>query len=104
MAENRQWFKAKKYGWGWMPVSWEGWTLTVVYIALCIAAGLYLLPHASEELGVVYITAFGLFILSLTSFLIGISYRKGEAPAWRWGDKPKSKKDRDESKRPRVED
>jgi hypothetical protein len=94
MASSKLWFKARKYGWGWTPITWEGWVLVGVYLIFCILAGVLLIPNFDDEIGVVYITAFGLFIISLTSFLVGISYRKGEAPAWRWGDAPKNKKDK----------
>lgn len=31
---GRPWFRPKKYGWGFTPVSWQGWALTVGYVAL----------------------------------------------------------------------
>lgn len=98
MSNKKLWFKARKYGWGWTPITWQGWMLVVGYVVLVTALAISLLPHAGEELGVVYITTFGLFLVSLTSFLIGISYRKGEPPSWQWGDKPKKRTDKDESK------
>ncbi len=104
VSAKKVWFKAKKYGWGWTPATWEGWVLVGLYAGLCVLAGIYLLPHSDEELGVVYLTAFWLFIISLTSFLIGISYLKGETPVWRWGSKPKVKQaKKDDSKRDRLE-
>jgi hypothetical protein len=99
MASSKLWFKARKYGWGWTPVTWQGWACIITYTVLCILAGVLLIPHFSEELGVVYITAFGLFIISLTSFLVGISYRKGEPPSWQWGSQPKkSESNKNETK------
>ena len=35
--EKTIWFKAKEYGWGWYPFTWEGWTVTGVYVALILA-------------------------------------------------------------------
>lgn len=29
--DSRLWFKAKRFGWGWVPVTWEGWALTGGY-------------------------------------------------------------------------
>ena len=26
------WFKAKLYGWGWVPVKWQGWLVVAVAI------------------------------------------------------------------------
>lgn len=30
VSKNKLWFKAKNYGWGWYPVTWEGWTVTII--------------------------------------------------------------------------
>lgn len=32
------WFRAKEYGWGWYPATWEGWLVLLVFIALWIFA------------------------------------------------------------------
>ena len=36
MRDNPEgyWFKAKLYGWGWTPVTWQGFSVTLGYIAL----------------------------------------------------------------------
>jgi uncharacterized membrane protein len=31
--EKKLWFKAKRYGFGWTPCSWEGWTLIILFAA-----------------------------------------------------------------------
>jgi len=31
-----QWFKAKKYGLGWTPSSWQGWSILFVYCLLVV--------------------------------------------------------------------
>lgn len=30
------WFKSKPFGWGWTPVTWQGWLIMVLYIALIV--------------------------------------------------------------------
>lgn len=30
------WFKAKPFGWGWTPATWQGWLIMVLYIALIV--------------------------------------------------------------------
>ncbi len=30
------WFKNKIYGWGWTPVTWQGWCVIFVYISLIL--------------------------------------------------------------------
>ncbi|HEY3637467.1 MAG TPA: hypothetical protein VGK90_04890 [Rhizomicrobium sp.] len=38
MITKRPWFGPKRFGWGWTPVSWEGWFVTVLSMAVVIAA------------------------------------------------------------------
>lgn len=73
--EDDYWFPAKAYGWGWgLPVRWQGWAVTVLYLLLLLGSGV-LLPGGSRS------AAFGI----LTLILIGICWWKGESPGWRWG-------------------
>lgn len=77
---KKLWFKNKRYGWGWVPASWEGWVAVLVYILSAIGVGLVYTP----ESGFFYV-GFGV----LTGALIALSYATGETPEWRWGDKKK---------------
>ncbi len=36
----RGWFGPKVFGWGWGPLSWQGWLLIVVFVAAGWAVGL----------------------------------------------------------------
>ena len=29
---NKLWFKAKMFGWGWYPITWQGWLITILYV------------------------------------------------------------------------
>ena len=29
--EKKLWFRAKCYGWGWYPCSWEGWLVILIW-------------------------------------------------------------------------
>ena len=31
---KKYWFKAKQYGWGWSPSSWQGWAVICLYISI----------------------------------------------------------------------
>ena len=80
--QDKLWFKAKRYGWGWYPVSWQGWSVTFLYIILLI-----LFSQTIDETSPkneIFLT-FLLPIILLTITLIKIAYRKGEKPKWRWG-------------------
>ncbi len=88
LKDNPQghWFKAKLYGWGWVPVKWQGWLVILAYVALIIALvfnreeAIPGNPDSGSNLLV-----FGLPIIVLTTLLIFICYKKGERPRWQWG-------------------
>ncbi|MEK7530281.1 MAG: hypothetical protein AAB573_00245 [Patescibacteria group bacterium] len=82
------WFKARLYGWGWVPVRWQGWAVIGAYVVLMILLGLTI-DEASPPREI----AFTFFIPAaiLTALLLRICYKKGERPHWQWGP-PKSKK------------
>ena len=79
------WFKAKRYGFGWTPSSWQGWGILVMYIFADISNVIFANNH-SDSISDFLIQFFPqLFIL--TVFLIIICYTTGEKPRWRWGRK-----------------
>jgi hypothetical protein len=81
---SRIWFKAKSYGWGWYPCTWQGWGVIVLY--LIGIAGVNLGMSDGEPVGMDWLS-FALPMFVLTAFLIIISYVTGEKPSWRWGNK-----------------
>ena len=84
LKDNPQgyWFKAKIFGWGWVPVKWQGWAVVLVYLILILAFGLTL-DEKSTDREVMF--TFVLPIVLLTAILIRICYKKGEKPHWQWG-------------------
>lgn len=72
------WFKAKEYGWGWRPASWEGWLVICIYAALLVLL-LWLVQSR------VMTSTFLVMALALSTLLIVICYKTGERPHWRWG-------------------
>ncbi len=85
MKNNKIWFKAKKYGWGWQPASLEGYVVTVVYILYLIGA-LRITDAIYYSSGTVLINYTPHFIIATVILLI-ICYFKGEKPGWHWGNK-----------------
>lgn len=43
---GRPWFRRRSAGLGWRPVTWQGWPVTLVAVAL--AAGVLTLLHGSS--------------------------------------------------------
>ncbi len=78
--EQRYWFPAKRYGWGWgLPVAWQGWMVLAVFAGLLVAGVIMLPPNR-------YPGRFVLFVVVLNVMLIAVCWLKGEPPRWRWGD------------------
>jgi len=76
--ENRYWFPAKRYGWGWGPPrTWQGWVVLTIWLAAIAAAARLLMPD--------HLLAFLGFNLIMVVLLLLICYAKGEPPIWRWG-------------------
>jgi hypothetical protein len=76
------WFKAKLYGWGWMPATWQGWLVILVYVVFVVFFA-FTLDENSPSQEVAF--AFILPVFLLTATLIRICYKKGEKPRWSWG-------------------
>jgi len=75
---NNYWFKRKLYGWGWVPVKWQGLVIIVVAITI-VVAGIYIGDY-DDAPGVALLGfIFGLGLI----FVFG--YWKGEKPQWKWG-------------------
>ena len=76
------WFKAKLYGWGWTPATWQGWMVLLVYVALIVLFA-STIDERSSHREIVF--TFGFPAGLLTIALIRICYKKGEKPHWQWG-------------------
>ncbi|MBS3071907.1 hypothetical protein J4408_02870 [Candidatus Pacearchaeota archaeon] len=72
------WFKRKLYGWGWIPVKWQGWLVVVISLAIFIAS-LYL-GETDDAPGAVLIG-----FLLMIAIIFAFGYWKGEKPKWGWG-------------------
>jgi hypothetical protein len=79
MSKQPYWFPAKSYGWGWgLPVTWQGWVVTVAYFALLLG-GIPLIEPARNA------AIYAAYAVALSAVMIGICWLKGEPPSWRWG-------------------
>lgn len=80
------WFRAKRYGWGWTPVTWQGWAVVAVYLLWT----LFILEDSGHR-SRTFFGGFAKFFprgLLLTGLLIAVCYWKGEKPRWSWGRRP----------------
>lgn len=81
---DRYWFKRRRYGWGWMPVTWQGWTVVAVWI-LIVIGGSTAIARVPEDQQSTERALFLTFMAIATIGLFRISYAKGPKPRWRWG-------------------
>ena len=79
------WFRARDYGWGWYPASWEGWAVLGVWLLVFVGIMSGLDERTSPWWFLVKI--FGSVIV-----LLFICWNTGERPTWRWAGKPISAK------------
>ena len=73
---EKKWFRRKLYGYGWTPVSWEGWLVLLIWVGL-FTFGVAKMDHEGMKNLVI--------IFLMTGVLIYICYKKGERPKWQWG-------------------
>ena len=80
--KKKLWFRAKDYGWGWQPCSWQGWLVIVAYIAgmFFIALRIDTNSRSANDALISFIPQ----SIILTAIVIWISSARGERPEWRW--------------------
>lgn len=80
------WFKRKLFGWGWVPVRWQGWVVVIVALVIFFL-GMWV-GEVDDAPGA---TLFGFFIMLAIIFYFG--YKKGEKPKWQWNGDWRKKRD-----------
>ena len=78
MSGDAEWFAPKRYGIGAVPVSWQGWALTIGFVLICIAA-VRLFAQRPLVLSAVLIP------VAVTFIVICARTTKG-GWRWRWGE------------------
>ena len=62
------WFGRKRFGWGLRPISWQGWVLTIAYVAIAVTLGATLAssPGWLSATLLIIVTALVLLVVYLT--------------------------------------
>ena len=81
--DKKIWFRAKNYGWGWYPVSWQGWLVMLVWIAFLVK--IFIKADLASHSGSDTLINFAIPFIVSTIIFLAICYKKGEKPEWRWG-------------------
>jgi hypothetical protein len=82
--QPRYWFRAKRYGWGWTPATWQGWALLAVWAVVFTALVAGCAAAAEASMSALFIVLLVLTFAS-TLILVWLSWRHGEPARWRWG-------------------
>lgn len=83
---KKYWFKAKDYGWGWYPSSWQGWVVILIWAAAftVVFVGINSLALPPQDLLVYFLPR----VIVLTVVLFAVCWKTGERPEWRWAGRP----------------
>lgn len=87
MTTKPLWFTRKRYGWGWTPVTWQGWAVVAGYVAF-VASGAFLFLR--DEYGGQGVLAFLVWTLGYTLWLVSVTRQHGPTPRWQWGHRAAS--------------
>jgi hypothetical protein len=79
MNENPEWFAPKRYGYGsGMPIAWQGWAVTVAYIAIVLVAIRFMPSRPIIILAVIVPATMTLLVITARTTRGGWH--------WRWGN------------------
>lgn len=83
------WFRAKFYGFGWTPCTWQGWACLLFYLAF-LGMGFWDSGQTGANPELLRLKNFAPTFLFSTLILVTVCYFKGEPLRWRWGAKGKN--------------
>jgi hypothetical protein len=79
VSDDPEWFAPKRYGFGsGMPISWQGWLVTLVYAGAMVGAALLLRNNHLQMIAI--------FIPLTAVFLIISAKTTRGGWRWRWGE------------------
>lgn len=76
----RYWFKRRRYGYGWVPVAWQGW-LTLLVFALVVAVDGVLFGAGLGRGDPAAIIGFAAVLAGAAALLLLVVRRTGPTPA-----------------------
>ena len=83
---SKYWFKPKRYGFGFFPISWEGWLCTFGLVVLILLSGIsnhiFTETQPTLEHGIRFLLDIFIFSGLATYFF---EKRMKEPLQWRWG-------------------
>src|SRR5690606_33838863 len=81
---TQHWFRPKKFGFGAVPSTWQGWVLGIVYVVVLVAVSVMLVPFG-ETITSERIAAWALIVVPGTAATLYIAWLKTDGRwQWRW--------------------
>jgi hypothetical protein len=79
MNDGPEWFAPKRYGYGsGMPISWQGWAVTIGFVLFVTAISLWLSNRPGELVAAM--------ILPTVGFMVVCARTTRGGWRWRWGE------------------
>lgn len=92
--KQKHWFKRRRYGFGWTPITWQGWLSILIFLAV-VMIGSYIIEDTPRNTLSPEAILYLVFFAFATLMLIIVSVKKGPSPKWRWGIKATDNPDED---------
>jgi hypothetical protein len=95
MKTNKNyWMKRRRYGWGWTPITWQGWLFTVLQTAILLTAASQM-PQKPAQPSAAQLVKLIVTLLCVGISLVLVGSLTGPKPHWRWGKSDSDNPDED---------
>ena len=78
MSEGPEWFAPERYGYGATPITWQGWALTLGFVAISIILSVWFGQRPAQ--------LFAILVPILVVFMVVCAKTTRGGWRWRWGD------------------
>lgn len=92
--KKNYWFKRRRYGWGWTPVTWQGFVVFFAGLAAILLSAYQLPSKPAHPTAAQLMTSTAIFVATVIIFII-IASLKSPTPHWRWGRRSDDNPDED---------
>jgi len=83
---NRYWFQPKRYGYGAVPTTWQGWAFTGLILAVILGSN-WLLVGIGAPRNTTGLWVWGAVVILVVAVSVPVIRVKTEGGwRWRWGD------------------